>query len=454
MIPTTREREMFLQHLQQSGLLTGTHLRDVVRQLSRDAGAPELARALVRAGALTPFQARMLLRGRTDGFFLGPYRILELVGKGGMGRVYKALHQTMNRTVALKVLSPSLVNTPKARALFNHEVQTAARLNHPNIVHAYDAGAIKGRHYLAMEFIAGSTLRHLVHERGPLPIGIACEVIRQAGLGLQHAHEHGLVHRDIKPANLMVSMTGTTTPEAGEESAGRQLRVTILDFGLAQLHRRSKRGAAEDPEAGRHPITGTPDFMSPEQARNRDMVDIRSDLYSLGCTFYFLLTGQVPFPGGGLLDKLIRHHSEVPQAPEKIRPRVPPTVAAVVLKLIAKEPAERFQKPQELADALAPFASVPSLPRVPVERKERHRAVPVAVALPAEKTLGHGRDDTSPQICIPDAVRAEQEAVSSWVASQVDEHRHLRRRLKWIAGAVTGIAAAATTAMLAWLQEW
>ncbi len=319
MTPTTSDRDLFLQHVRQSRLLSSAQLIGAEHAVGRHGDAVELARALIQGGLLTRFQARMLLHGRTDGFFLGAYRILEPLGKGGMGRVYKALHETMNRTVALKVLAPSLVKTEKAREFFRQEVQTAAQLNHPHIVHAYDANAVDGRHYLAMEFIAGPTLGQLVARRGPLPIGIACEVIRQAALGLQHAHVHGLVHRDIKPANVMLSLVAGNSAAATAPASPRQLRATILDFGLAQLHQRRKRRSAADADSGQHTVTGTPDFMSPEQARHRDEVDIRSDLYSLGCTFYYVLTGRVPFPGGGVLDKLIRHHGEVPTAPEKLR---------------------------------------------------------------------------------------------------------------------------------------
>lgn len=444
MASTISDRDNFLQNLQHSQLLSQEQLRDVADRFVEGLSAADLAHVLVRRGWLTRFQARMLLNGRTSGFFLGPYRILEVVGKGGMGRVYKAVHQTMNRTVALKVLAPNLVKTEKARALFNNEVQTAARLNHANIVHAYDANAVDGRHYLAMEFIDGVTLSKLVHSRGPVPIGIACEVIRQAAMGLQHAHEQGLVHRDIKPANLMVAIVRGTKPEAPK----RQLQVKILDFGLAQLHRR-KRKDAEQLATGKHAITGTPDFMSPEQARNRDMVDIRSDLYSLGCTFYYLLTGQVPFPGGGMLDKLIRHHSELPASPEKLREGIPPDVVAIVLKLMAKDPADRFQTPQELAVALAPHASVPAAyrPRASKPRPEP-RAIPTA--MPVEKTVTPGLDDTAPHAAAPTENSVEQDALASWIEICLAERRRQRRRLAWFAGAVMGIAALIAAAILVW----
>jgi serine/threonine-protein kinase len=413
----------------------------------------------MRCGWLTRFQARMLLHGRANGFFLGPYRILDQIGRGGMGKVYKALHESMNRTVALKVLTPSLMKTPKARAMFRNEVQTAAQLNHPNIVIAYDSNAIAGRHYLAMEFIKGATLSQLVDRRGPLPIGLACEIIRQAALGLQHAHEQGLVHRDVKPGNLMASVVRHPRAARGADGSKRpakatsELQVKILDFGLARLQRRNR--AASDAGGGRHPITGTPDYMSPEQARNRNAVDIRSDLYSLGCTFYYLLTAQVPFPGGSLLDKLIRHTSEVPAPPERLRPRIPPAVAAIVLRLIAKEPADRFQTPQELADALVPHAAVPSLEQARALRKRsRSSLLQAAPPLPDEKTLGLDRDDTPAHACAPTVINDEQEALSSWVAIQLDERRQTLRRLRWAAATTTILAIAAGVASLLWWHPW
>jgi serine/threonine-protein kinase len=447
MQPTTSDRESFLQHLQQSGLLPGDQYREALARFRPTAGAAEIARALVGAGKLTRFQARVLLRGHSSGFFVGPYRILDLVGKGAMGRVYKALHQDMNRIVALKVLSPSLVKTEKARQLFRNEVQTAAQLNHPNIVLAYDANGADGKHYLAMEYISGVTVSQLVHQRGRLPAGLACEVIRQAALGLAHAHERGLVHRDVKPANLMVS-TVRRPPAKPLLPLELGLQVKILDFGLARLNRQAKHRPSNETDDGRHPITGTPDYMSPEQARNRNVVDIRSDLYSLGCTFYYLLTGQVPFPGGTILDKLIRHQSELPVAPEVVQHRIPPAVAEIVLKLMAKDPADRYQTPQELADALAPHAHSGALHTA---RRRRHRAEPASVpaATMAERTLGAGPEDTSPLIDLAPKRIEEAEALSSWVQARLGQRRRWRRLLQW---AVAGAMLAAGAAALLWWQ--
>src|SRR5262249_2451617 len=226
--------------------------------------------------------------------------------------------------------------------------RAVAKLAHPNIVTAHDASVADGRHYLVMEFVDGPNLEQLVRERGPLPIGLACEAIRQAALGLQYAHEQGMVHRDIKPSNLLV-----------QRGSGGPFVVKILDFGLARLQEPLDKG---DGRAGTilaqpNVVMGTPDYLSPEQSRSLHAVDIRSDLYSLGCTLYHILAGQVPFPGGTSLEKLIRHASEDATPVEAFRPELPPEVGAVVRRLMAKDPAHRFKTPGELAAALAPFCA-------------------------------------------------------------------------------------------------
>jgi serine/threonine-protein kinase len=245
------------------------------------------------------------------------------------------------------VLAPQHVKTEKARELFRREVLAAGRLMHPNIVTAYDAGCTDGRYFLAMEFVDGPNLDQLVRERGPLPAGLACDIIRQAAYGLQRAHELGMVHRDVKPSNLLVEPGPT---------AGAPCVVKILDFGLARLHAPSSPRKQGTILTRDNTIMGTPDYLSPEQSRSLHAVDIRSDLYSLGCTFYHTLTGQVPFPGGTTLEKLIRQASEEPTPLERQRPDLPEAVCAVVRKLMAKDPANRFQTPAELAAALAPVA--------------------------------------------------------------------------------------------------
>lgn len=368
------DRETFLKNLHKSGLLSSRELEEALPQLPATQRGRSLARAMVRMGLLTKFQAERLLAGRTHGFMLAQYRILEQLGQGGMGRVFKAVHQTMNRVVALKLLAPHLVRTPKARDLFQSEVRNAAQLHHPNIVTAYDANQIGDRYYLVMEYVDGPNLDQLVRDKGPLPVDLACEIIRQAAIGLQYAHEMSMVHRDIKPANLLVYRNPKTDA----------LTVKILDFGLARLYDPDKEtGAAPVKE---RTVMGTPDFLSPEQGQGIHDVDIRSDLYSLGCTLYYLLVGRVPFPGGTSLEKLNRHRTEDPVLLENYRPDVPETVADIVRRLMAKDPAKRFQAPQDLASALTPFASATaSYWAVPSKAESEAPAIPSTGDLKIEK---------------------------------------------------------------------
>ena len=348
-MPTSRsiDRRSFLDSLRESGLLTAEQLEEATRLVPESNRGRLVARALVSKGLLTRFQAEQVLAGRTSGFSLGQYRILDLLGEGGMGRVFKAQHVTMNRVVALKVLTPSLLKTARAQDLFMREVRLAAQLVHQNIVTAFDANQINGRCYLVLEYVDGPNLDQLVRDYGPLPIGAACEMIRQIAVGLQFAQHKKMVHRDIKPANLLLLRTGNDTLGM----------VKISDFGLAGLH------DAEDAPDGSgslltkpNTVMGTPDFVSPEQAKDVHSADIRSDLYSLGCTFYYLLTGNVPFPDGSAMEKLVRHAMSEPEAIEKLRPDVPVEVASIVRRLMKKKPEDRYQSPTELEAAVAPWA--------------------------------------------------------------------------------------------------
>ncbi len=350
--PQTMDRQTFMSNLRQSGLVTAEQMAKIAGKLPESNKGLVVARALIEYGLLTRFQAELLLMGRTNGFHLGQYLILDHLGRGGMGRVFRARHETMNRIVAIKVLAPNLCKTPKAQQMFQREVRAAARLVHPNIVTAYDANQINDRCYLVMEYVDGSNLDTLVRQRGPLPVGQACDFIRQAATGLQYAHELGMVHRDIKPANLLAQRPPSGSPHA-------PCTIKILDFGLARLNGLSPDGKPNNDSimAAENTVLGTPDYLSPEQARNLHNVDIRSDLYSLGCTFYYTLTGRVPFPGGTTLEKLVRHSTEQPTPVEQLRPDVSPPVAAVVRRLLAKDPRQRFQTPAELAATLSPFAA-------------------------------------------------------------------------------------------------
>ncbi len=336
---------LFLEALWRSELLGPQQAQALLDQAGVVRQPEDLAAWLVARGWLTAYQTDHLLAGRADELILGNYRLLEPLGEGGMGQVFKARHPLMNRVVAVKLVHPDVVHDPVAVRRFRREIQAAAQLSHPNVVVAHDAEEAGGRHFLVMEFCEGMTLARLVDQAGPLAVEAACEYVRQTALGLQHAFERGLIHRDVKPANLMLG--GAT--------------VKILDFGLARL--RSGGDAPPTSATTQGAIVGTADFMAPEQAEGR--ADVRSDLYALGCTFYFLLTGRVPFPGGGLIEKCLRHKTEEPEPVGRQRPDVPAPVQEIVRRLMAKNPDDRFQTPAEVAVALAPFARICPAPSTP-----------------------------------------------------------------------------------------
>jgi serine/threonine protein kinase len=282
------------------------------------------------------------------------YEVLDELGRGGMGIVYKARHVQRDCLVALKVFRKERLAHPEALRRFRREAQAAARLSHPNIVVVYEADQDGETHYLAMEYVPGITLQSLVERNGPLPVALACDFVRQAALGLQHAVEQSLVHRDIKPANLMVVAPGATASAAGQRvTLPPRALVKILDMGVARLYQLRDVGEDSLTTLTRDgAVIGTPDYIAPEQLEDPHKADIRADLYSLGCTFYFLLSGRVPFPGGTLIQKLDRQRWETPPSVDQLRSEVPAAVASVVRKLMAKHPDDRYRTPGELASAL------------------------------------------------------------------------------------------------------
>jgi tRNA A-37 threonylcarbamoyl transferase component Bud32 len=284
------------------------------------------------------------------------YRVLELVGVGGMGAVYKAEHVLMGRPVALKVLNRELIDRPATAERFRREARAAAQLAHPNIVAAFDAEQAGDTHFLVMEYVDGVSLARLVADRGPLPVAEACDYVRQTALGLQHAQERGMVHRDIKPQNLMRTPVG---------------QIKILDFGLARFAMENAADAQPAPArpealAGSLTLTGmvmgTPDYIAPEQARDAHAADIRADIYSLGCTLYHLLAGHAPFPEGTVVQKVKAHMEHDPRPLTAVRPDVPPELVRVIERMTAKEPADRLQTPAEVLGALTPFLAPPPRP--------------------------------------------------------------------------------------------
>jgi WD40 repeat protein len=269
------------------------------------------------------------------------YRVVRLLGAGGMGAVYEAEHRVMQRRFALKVINRAFTANAAARKRFRREVQAASRLSHPNIVATTDAEDAGETHFLVMEYVEGTDLGRLVQERGPLPVDRACDYVRQAALGLQYAFEQGMVHRDLKPHNLMLTSDG---------------RVKILDFGLAYF-------ASEVASAGltgTGVVLGTVDYIAPEQADNPHEADIRSDIYSLGCTLYHLLAGRPPFPTGTALQKVMAHMGKKPQPLTELRPDLPEGFMPVLERMMAKNPNHRFQTPAEVAVALEPFTFAPA----------------------------------------------------------------------------------------------
>jgi hypothetical protein len=331
--------EVLERRLRDSRLLDRRQLEELDRLCGCFPETWDLVKHALREGWLTAFQAQRLLQGRVEELFFGPYLLLDKLGKGGMGQVFKARHQLLERTVALKLVPPELLGDTQAVRRFHREIKAVSQLSHPNIVRALSADELRGCHFLVMEYVEGVNLARLLSRSGPLRVADACDYVRQAALGLQHANEAGLVHRDIKPANLMLKSS--------------ERLVKVLDLGLARWRRQQEETGSATTLTLEGAVIGTPDYMAPEQTLNAHTVDIRADVYSLGCTLYHLLTGQVPFPSKSMTHKLLKHQVAEARPVEELRPDVSPALAAVVCKMMAKKPDQRYQTPAEAAEALA-----------------------------------------------------------------------------------------------------
>jgi serine/threonine-protein kinase len=336
--------------LRQHRILDPAQLTEIEQTLQGRFPDPRaLARELMQRGWLTPYQANLLLQGRGGELVLGPYLLLERRGEGGMGQVFKARHLLMNRTVAIKVIRKERLARPDAVQRFQREIRMAAQLDHPHLIRAHDAACVGDTHFLVMEYVEGTDLQRMVQQSGRLPVAQACGYIRQAALGLQHAHERGLVHRDVKPSNVQVTANGTV--------------VKVLDIGLARSMGPGDNDGGTGPELTHdRMIMGTPDYMAPEQIDDPRRVDARADIYSLGCTFYFLLAGRPPFGEGSWEEKLVCHRKAEPIPIEQIRPDVPAAVGAILRKMMAKRPEDRYASPAAVAEALAPFGAAGPIP--------------------------------------------------------------------------------------------
>ena len=329
----------FLKIVEKSNLLAPEQLAEAHESVQPGDNARAVARWLVKRSRLTRWQAQQLLAGRSK-LYLGKYKILETLGQGGMGAVLKAEQPALNRIVALKIMSKELLQDATAATRFQREIRSVAALNHPNIVIAYDADCVGDRYFLVMEYVDGKDLKAWIREYGVLPLDWSCECIRQAALGLQHAHERGMVHRDIKPSNLLVSADDKTSLP----------QVKILDLGLARLASESKTDGTIT-HTGQ--IMGSPDYIAPEQAQKAQDADTRADIFSLGCTLFKLVTGRVPFQGNTVMEKLMARATQDAPPMSRLRPEVPAGLDRIVAKMLQRDPAMRFQTPGEVAQALA-----------------------------------------------------------------------------------------------------
>jgi eukaryotic-like serine/threonine-protein kinase len=302
-------------------------------------------------GWLTAYQWNRILEGEGRGLVLGQYRIVDELGRGGFGTVFKAVHRIMNRVAAIKVLTPKRRDLDERRELFLREVLATTRLTHPNIALAYEANQTEDTLWFAMEYVNGPSLDQFVKAGGALPVPFVCKVMLQVAEALQYAHEQGMVHRDIKPANLLLPGAQVGAPLPPYDAEPAPVLVKVVDFGLVRVF--PSADCQLETICKDVAFVGTPAFTSPEQAQDSHEVDIRSDLYSLGCTFYYALTGKRPFEGATVYNTIVLHMEEEAQPVRLLRPEVPAAVADIVRRLMAKKPEQRFATPADLRDALA-----------------------------------------------------------------------------------------------------
>jgi len=379
--------EELLQLIRKSGMIEDQTLTTYLQRRQVGRGLPDdprdAADSMIQDGLITNFQAEQFLLGKWRGFTIGKYKLLERVGVGGMGQVFLCEHMYMKRRVAIKVLPPAKAEQPAALGRFYREARAAGSLEHPNIVRTHDIDQDGNLHFIVMEYVDGSDLLDMVKKGGPMEIRRACHYIRQVAIGLDFAFRSGIIHRDIKPGNVLIDRRG---------------HAKILDMGLARFYKDTADmlTVKYDDKI----VLGTADYVAPEQVANSHNVDVRADIYALGASFYFLLAGHPAFPSGTVSQKLLWHRTKDPTPIRQIRPEVPEDIASMVAKMMAKDPAKRYQTPNEIAVELEPFVPdsvpVPTIDEMPQLSQAAQDTSPVEQSRPPadDVVLGYPDDET------------------------------------------------------------
>ena len=372
--------DTFLRTVLRSGLLSRDELQESLRALPRAQRTdPEaMAEHLIRLGKLSRFQARKLLEGAPLGLVLGPFQVLAPVGRGGMGTVYLARDTRSDLLLALKILPPKRAREEeRLLTRFRREMEMSQRVAHPHIAWTYEVGVYQGVYFIAMEYIPGKSLYRLIQDEGPLTVPRAARLFAEVASALDHAHHQGLIHRDLKPSNIMV------TPHD---------HAKLLDLGLALMANEGK--GDREVIGGEGYVVGTMDYIAPEQAENAAKVDARCDIYSLGCTLYYALTGQPPFPGGSNRERIQRHMIEEARSVSELNPTVPAAFADLVARMMAKDPDDRFFTAAAVEEALREWAG-DERPQ-PLDQRTDQEYEQAVITLETQEPSGELLDDVIP----------------------------------------------------------